>query len=115
VLSPLKSDCPEFLDAQWIPIRPNTDTALMLAMAHMLVTEQRHDRDFLERYCIGFASFRRYLLGEEDGIAKTAEWAAEICGVPPDTIIDLARRTADLRSLITCSWSLQRAHRGEQP
>ena len=48
-------------------------------------------------------------------IAKTAEWAAQICGVPPDTIIDLARRTADLRSFITCSWSLQRAHRGEQP
>ena len=115
VLSPLKSDCPEFLNAQWIPIRPNTDTALMLAMSHTLVTQQRHDRDFLERYCIGFESFRRYLFGEEDGIAKTAEWAAPICGVPPDTIIDLAQRTADLRSFITCSWSLQRAHRGEQP
>jgi biotin/methionine sulfoxide reductase len=115
VLSPLKSDCPEFLDAQWIAIRPNTDTALMLAMSHTLVTQQRHDRDFLERYCVGFENFRRYLLGDEDGIAKTAEWAARICDVPPDTIIDLARRAADLRSFITCSWSLQRAHRGEQP
>ena len=115
VLSPLKSDIPEFLDAQWIPIRPNTDTALMLAMSHSLVTEQLHDREFLNRYCVGFESFCRYLLGEDDGIAKNAEWAAQICGVTPETILGLARRAAAVRSFITCSWSLQRAHHGEQP
>ena len=32
VVSPLRSDIPDFLDAQWIPIRPNTDTALMLTV-----------------------------------------------------------------------------------
>src|SRR5213083_2667672 len=40
-ISPLKSDAPDFLGAQWVPIRPNTDTALMLAMAHTLLTEER--------------------------------------------------------------------------
>jgi biotin/methionine sulfoxide reductase len=115
VVSPLQSDIPPFLDAQWIPIRPNTDTALMLAMAHALVTEQRHDREFLARHCTGFDKFERYLLGSDDGIAKSADWAAGICGIPPDTIRDLASRAANVRSFITCAWSLQRAHRGEQP
>jgi biotin/methionine sulfoxide reductase len=115
VVSPLQSDAPKFLDARWIPIRPNTDTALMLAMAHTILAEQRHDVEFLARYCKGFDRFEQYLRGADDGIAKTADWASGICGVDPDKIRDLARRVADVRSFITCSWSLQRAHRGEQP
>src|SRR6266540_1684387 len=62
-ISPLKSDAADFLDAQWLPIRPNTDTALMLAMAHTLLTEWRYDAAFVSRYCTGFERFRRYLLG----------------------------------------------------
>ena len=115
VVSPTRSDVPDFLGAEWIPIRPNTDAALMLGMAHTLIAEQCHDRDFLARCCTGFATFENYLTGGADGVAKTAEWAAAICGVPADTIRDLARRAAEVRSMITCAWSLQRAHRGEQP
>ncbi|MBV8239707.1 MAG: molybdopterin-dependent oxidoreductase, partial [Hyphomicrobiales bacterium] len=37
-ITPLRSDSPDFLGAQWVPIRPNTDTALMLAMMHTLLT-----------------------------------------------------------------------------
>ncbi len=114
-VSPLKSDTPEFLQAQWLPIRPNTDTALMLAMAHTLLSEDRHDGEFLARCCHGSEGFQRYLLGEDDGIPKNAEWAAEITGISADTIRDLARRAAGTRSMLTCTWSLQRAHHGEQP
>jgi biotin/methionine sulfoxide reductase len=106
---------PDGIGVEWIAIRPNTDTAMMLGMAHVLVTEQRHDRDFLARYCTGYEVFQHYLMGETDGVVKTPEWAAEICGVPAETIRGLARRAASVRSLITCAWSLQRAHRGEQP
>jgi biotin/methionine sulfoxide reductase len=114
-ISPLKSDAPDFLGAQWVPIRPNTDTALMLAMAHTLLTEERHDAQFVARYCVGFDAFRRYLLGLDDGAPKDADWAAAITGVGAETIRDLARRAAATRSMITCAWSLQRAHHGEQP
>src|SRR5262249_32278351 len=62
-VSPLKSDAPEWLDAQWIPIRPNTDTAMMLAMAQTLVADDRYDKDFMTRHCAGFETFRRYLIG----------------------------------------------------
>lgn len=115
VVSPLKSDAPDFLDADWIPIRPNTDTALMLGMAHTLVAESRHDAAFLARYCVGFETFHRYVLGKDDGVAKDAEWAAAMTGIDAETIRHLARRAAATNSLITCAWSLQRAHRGEQP
>jgi biotin/methionine sulfoxide reductase len=53
--------------------------------------------------------------GADDGTPKTAEWAESITGVPAETIRDLARRMAGVRSLVTCAWSLQRAHHGEQP
>lgn len=115
VVSPFKGDTPDFIEAEWIPIRPNTDTALILAMAHSLIDENRHDAAFLERYCVGDESFRRYLFGETDGVAKTAEWAASITGIPAERIRALACETADTASLLTMAWSLQRAHHGEQP
>ena len=114
-VSPLKSDAPDFIGAQWIPIRPNTDTAMMLAMAHTLLVDETYDADFVARHCQGFETFRRYLLGLDDGVAKDADWAAAITGVAADVIRDLARRAAATRSMITCAWSLQRAHHGEQP
>src|SRR4249919_2226329 len=114
-ISPLKSDAPDFLDARWIPIRPNTDTALMMAMAHTLLSEERHDASFVARYCTGFEAFRRYLLGLDDNVPKDAQWAGAITGIPADTIRELARRAAASRSMITCAWSLQRAHHCEQP
>jgi biotin/methionine sulfoxide reductase len=115
VVSPTRADCPAALDAQWIAIRPNTDTAMMLAMAHVLTTEGLHDRAFLASHCAGWEKVEPYLLGHSDGTPKTPEWASAICGVPADTIRELAHRMAGTRSYLTATWSLQRAHRGEQP
>ena len=114
-VSPNRGDAPEYLDAQWLPIKPNTDAALMLAMAHTLIVEGRHDVVFLERYCVGFDAFRRYLLGESDSVPKNAAWAAPITGISATDIRALALRAAGERTLVTCAWSLQRAHHGEQP
>jgi biotin/methionine sulfoxide reductase len=114
-VSPLRSDIPAFVDAEWVAIRPNTDTALMLAMAHTLLIEERYDAEFMQRHCSGFDAFRRYLEGADDATPKSAAWAQAITGVHATSIVDLARRAAATRSLITCAWSLQRAHHGEQP
>lgn len=115
VVSPARLDCPDLLDADWIPIRPNTDTALMLALAHVLVAERLHDAGFLERCCSGFDRFLPYLTGAADRIPKSPEWAQAITGVPAETIRMLARRMAGERTMISAAWSLQRAHHGEQP
>jgi biotin/methionine sulfoxide reductase len=115
VVSPNRSDAPDFLHAHWISIRPGTDTAFLLGMAHELVSEGLEDRAFLAGYCTGFEQFERYLTGRDDGQPKSPEWAAPICGVDAAEIRALARRLAATRSLMTMTWSIQRAHHGEQP
>ena len=111
----VKDDTPDFLGAEWLAPRPNTDTALMLGLAHTLVAENRHDRAFLDRYCTGFEKFRAYLMGETDGQPKDADWASGITEIPTATIRNLARRMATKRTMITVTWSLQRGDHGEQP
>jgi biotin/methionine sulfoxide reductase len=115
LIAPLRDDLPEAADAIWHPLHPGTDVALMLGLAHTLVAEGRHDHVFLDRYCVGWEAFEAYLLGDTDGRAKDAGWAASICGLPADEIVALARRAAGRRTLVTCSQSLQRARHGEQP
>lgn len=114
-ISPARSDAWQPLDADWIPVRPNADTALMLGLAHVLETEGLADRAFLASHCVGYERFRPYLLGESDGVAKDPAWAAAISGVDAKRIVELARSMAGKRCLITVSWSLQRAENGEQP
>jgi biotin/methionine sulfoxide reductase len=115
LISPLRDDMLPEVEAVWHPIRPGTDVALMLGMAHTLVTEGRHDRVFLDRYCVGWDIFEDYLLGRSDNRPKDADWAAAICELPAETVAGLARRAAGRQTLITCSQSLQRAEHGEQP
>jgi biotin/methionine sulfoxide reductase len=114
-VSPLRGDLPDEARSQWISNIPGTDTALMLALVHTLVVEGLHDRDFLDRYTVGWPVFERYLLGETDGQPKDATWAAAIAGVPADSIVALACRLHGRRALIVVSHSLQRAEHGEQP
>ena len=114
-LSPLRSDIMDSAQAEWLPLRPSTDTAMLLGLAHVLLSEGLHDRAFLDRYTVGFDRFAAYLRGEPDGVVKSADWAAEICEIPADTIRDLARRMAGSRTMLSVSWSLTRQDHGEQP
>lgn len=112
-ISPLRQDTP--FDCEWVPIRPNTDVALMLALCQVLLSEGRHDSAFLSRYCVGFEEVERYLLGATDMIVKTPEWAEGITGVPSARIRSLAMEMASSRTMVNASWSLQRQSHGEQP
>jgi biotin/methionine sulfoxide reductase len=113
-VSPLRDDLAA-PGTEWLSLRPNTDAAFMLALAHTLLAEQLHDEAFLARYCVGFEAFSEYVLGRTDGVAKSAEWAARICDVPADAIRTLARRMAKHRTMISVAWALQRGDHGEQP
>ena len=114
-VSPIRDDMADFLNAQWMANKPNTDTALMLGLAHTIYTEDLHDRSFLNKYTVGFEKFVPYLMGESDSQPKDAQWAATITGVSKVTIVKLARTMATKPTLIGASWSLQRAEHGEQP
>jgi biotin/methionine sulfoxide reductase len=111
-VSPLRDDTDG--ECEWLAAVPGTDVAIMAALGYVLATEGLADRAFLETYCTGYPQFERYLLGLDDGVAKSPEWAAALSGLPADAIASLARRMAAHRTLVTVSWSLQRVRYGEQ-
>ncbi len=67
---------------KWIPILPNTDAALYLAIAYQWFKDGTYDKEYLETHAYGVDKFEDYVMGKEDGIPKTPEWAAAITGVP---------------------------------
>ena len=88
----------------------------MLGLAHTLVAEGLHDRAFLDRYTVGFERFEAYLLGRSDGQPKDADWAAAITGIDAESDPRArARAWRRARTMVTVTWSLQRADHGEQP
>ena len=87
----------------------------MLGIAHTLHVKGLSDKKFLDKYTEGFEKFLPYLLGETDGEEKNAKWAAKICEIPADVIINLAEKMASKRTMISVSWSLTRQDHGEQP
>ena len=52
---------------KWIPILPNTDAALQLAIAYIWITEGTYDKDYVATHTVGFDKFKDYVLGKEDG------------------------------------------------
>jgi anaerobic dimethyl sulfoxide reductase subunit A len=112
---------------EWIPIRPGTDTAMMSAMAYVMLTENLYDADFVRSSCIGWdgsqmpagaenaESYSDYLLGLRDGVPKTPEWAAAITAVPAGTIVRIAREYATLKpGVLYQGYGMQRRAYGEQ-
>jgi len=113
-ISPVKNDLSAVPDAQWVAIKPGTDTALLLALCHTLVSESRYDSAFVASHTVGFEPFKEYLLGQRDGRPKTAEWASKITGLASEEILSLARSMSEKRTMVNISWSIQRARQGEQ-
>lgn len=114
-ISPVKNDAPAEITSEWLWLRPNSDVALMLGIAHTLIKEKLYDAAFLSSHCVGFEKLCSYILGEVDQTPKTAEWAAQLSGVDAGRIASLAREMAATRTMIMVNWAIQRADHGEQP
>jgi thiosulfate reductase/polysulfide reductase chain A len=75
--------------AHWyLPVKPGTDTALLLAWIHVVLTEERYDKPYLEKYATGLDKLKEAVKGD------TPEWAARITGIPAATIREVAREMA---------------------
>ena len=116
IIDPIKTVSGKYFEdkARWITPRPNTDVAMMLGMAQHLYSQGKYDKEFLQNYTVGFEKFIPYLTGQSDGVAKTPEWASEICGISADVIKELAIKFYENRTMIMAGWGIQRAHHGEQ-
>ncbi|HSN46045.1 MAG TPA: molybdopterin-dependent oxidoreductase [Casimicrobiaceae bacterium] len=75
----------------WLPIKPGTDLALLLAWMNLLVSEGRYDKAFVEKYGHGFDRFVAEIKG------YTVEWAAKETGVSAELIRAAAREFASRR------------------
>lgn len=108
-LSPHQGDTMDAMGAEWVPIRPGTDAAMILAMIRHILDAGLEDRRFLATHVHGWDRFAATLAG------RTPEWAATLTGVPAATIRALAEEVARQPTMLTAAWSLQRADFGEQP
>ena len=85
------------MDGTWFAPRPGTDTALAAAIAYTWFQDDTYDHDYVERKTVGIDEFRAYIMGDEDGVPKTCEWAAEKTGIPARRIRALAKEWASKR------------------
>jgi anaerobic dimethyl sulfoxide reductase subunit A len=131
VIDPQYTDSAAAYDAWWIPIRPNTDAAMLAGMAHYIFENNLQDQAFIDKFVQGMdagtmpewaknspngqENFKDYILGTYDGQPKTPEWASEICGVPAEHIKALAHMYATTKpAALKASWSPGRNAYGEQ-
>ena len=127
LVDPQYTDSAASYDAWWIPIKPNTDAAMLAGMAHVIFGENLHNQAFIDRFVQGMdpatmpqwasgqESFKEYIFGTRDGQPKTPEWAEAICGVKADDIRKLARMYATVKpAALKASWSPGRCAYGEQ-
>jgi anaerobic dimethyl sulfoxide reductase subunit A len=114
-VDPRFTDSAAALADQWIPIRPGTDAAMLIAMAYVVVVEKLEDRAFIEKNTFGFEAYRDHLLGKTDHQPKTPAWAETITGVPAATIVSLAQEVATRRpTALMDSFAPGRTAYGEQ-
>jgi anaerobic dimethyl sulfoxide reductase subunit A len=127
VVDPQYTDSAASYDAWWIPIKPNTDAAMLAGMAHHIFVNNWQDQKFIDKFVQGMdagttpekyadkENFKDYILGKNDGIPKTPEWAEKICGVAAVDIKKLAEMYATTKpAALKASWSPGRASYGEQ-
>jgi anaerobic dimethyl sulfoxide reductase subunit A len=114
-IDPRRTLTAKTLATKWIPIYPGTDSAMMMAVLHVLIIEGMVKRAFVEKYSYGFDELVDHILGRDDGVPKTPEWAAGICGTPAAEIRDLARRYGRSQpTAIIPGLSIQRTLGGEE-
>ncbi|TMJ66119.1 MAG: hypothetical protein E6G91_20165, partial [Alphaproteobacteria bacterium] len=107
-IDPRRTRSSAVLADEHVFIQPSTDAAALIAMAYVIASEGLHAAP-------EGASYRSYLNGLSDGVKKTPEWAAQITGMPAETIRRLAIEFATTKpAALQCGYAPGRTAYGEQ-
>jgi thiosulfate reductase/polysulfide reductase chain A len=87
VVDPRHSETAILAD-EWLPIKPGTDLALLLAMINVMVKEGLYDREFVEKKTLGFEQL------DDEIVNYPPEWAEKVCEIPAQTIVRITREMA---------------------
>jgi thiosulfate reductase/polysulfide reductase chain A len=90
VVDPRHSETAILAD-EWLPIKPGTDLAFLLAMINVMVKEELYDKKFVAEKTVGFEQ-----LGDEI-INYPPEWAEGVCEIPAKTIVRITREMAETK------------------
>jgi anaerobic dimethyl sulfoxide reductase subunit A len=115
VIDPRRTATVRHAATWWMPCRPGTDAALMLAVLYVLFSEERVDRPFMAAHSQGFEALESYVLGRDGGEAHDPDWAAGMCGVAAEEITRFARAYAAAKpAMLFPGYSIQRVYAGEE-
>ena len=115
-IDPRRTETCTNLGAEWIPIVPGTDAALVAGLAHELIKSNLIDTEFLNKYVVGFdeaslpddakgqnASYYDYVMGTGyDKVEKTPKWASSITRIPEERIVRLAHEIGEAKPCYIC-------------
>lgn len=90
VVDPRHSETAILAD-EWLPIKPGTDLAFLLAMINVMVKEELYDREFVRGKTVGFQQL------EDEIVNYPPEWAEKVCEIPAKTIVRITREIAQAK------------------
>ena len=98
-IDPFQNNTASWMGGKWLAPRPGTDSAMVLAIANVWMTEGLYDADYVADRTVGFDVWKAHVMGEDDGVPKTPEWQQIETGV----------RARDLRALAR-AWGRKRTY-----
>jgi molybdopterin guanine dinucleotide-containing S/N-oxide reductase-like protein len=104
-IDPHYNSTAQLFGGRWIPIRPQTDAALAIAIMYVWIKEGLYDAEYVRTRTTGFDEWRAYVMGETDGVPKTPEWQEPETGVPAKDVRALARLWAKKKTYLSCGMS----------
>ena len=111
VVDPRRSRTVTELGAEWIKIKPGTDSAFIAAVIHDFIEHGGIDYDYIEKYTHGFEKYRNWLYTPP---VKDALWAEAVCGTPASSISSVAECYRGFRpAALIPGLSIQRTLGGE--
>ena len=89
---------------KWVPIKPGTEGALALGMAHVIINESLYNREFVDYYAFGFEDWTDYMGSSHMGFKRlvlneySPQAVSKITGLPADMITKLAGMSSESMS-----------------